>query len=112
MSNKSERKTAQELHQVARESVLTERESLALAEQDFFETELGAIKTISNVAEARYKMGFTKEAQHTKQEALKGISTVRYFLDKSHLIAPEKISAFAKRCDELEILVKGVGPKK
>jgi len=62
------------------------------------------------VAEARYKMGFTKEAHQTRQETLKGISTVRHFLDKSHLIAPEKISAFAKRCDELEILVKGVGP--
>src|SRR5690349_16957729 len=91
MADKSERKIVQELHQIGREHAQTERESLALTEQDVFETELTAIKTLSNVAEARYKMGFTNEAHHAKQEALKGISTVRHLLDKSHLISPEKI---------------------
>ena len=105
MSKKSDAKIAQEFAR-------TEHESLAQAELGFFETELAAIKTLSDVAETRYAMGFTEDAHRAKQQALDGIRTVRQFLEKAHLIAPEKISAIADRCDALQLLVNGVGATK
>ena len=84
------------------------RENLAQAQLDFFENELAFAETLSDVAKTRYSMGHTEGAERAKQEALTAIRTVRDFLEKTHLIARETISAFSKRCDEHELLVNSV----
>lgn len=96
----------------AREFAQKQRKSLAQTALDFFENEFAVAKTLSGIAETRYSIGHTELAERSKHEALKAIRTVRHFLEKPHLLTPETISAFAKRCDELEFLVNRVTRRK
>lgn len=94
-----------------REFAQEQRESLAQTALDFLGNELALAKTLAGVAETRYSMGHTEEADRAKHDALKAINTVRLFLQKN-FVTLETRSGFAKRCDELELRVNSVGMTK